>query len=468
MIQRSIPLVVALAAAACKMGDDGGSAAPVEETGIVARDDSGGGDTPSDTGRVSSKPSGCYGPTEAPASTNPHGFAMPDLAAEQAAYGRFGWTFDASALPMVPADPKFAVRDPDIHGDTEGDDLWTSLIQSQRTGQPGYLDRAKGWLRYFRDDYAQCIGGAYSTLCSDRDAFGADHLAGSGLISWSVAMSDPVALAAAVNLAGQVELLWSSKTPYGCVPKSGCINYGARLIGRHLLFITRLAEVTADAKWVALRDRMIDVLLTSEMWDEKEGMYFVDEWSTDQSASKGAYAAGLRMTSSFILGVLGEGMDHAYRVTRNPELRRRMVKMAGFVEKYALDPKFEYASSRFGVKNGEGFQAYNTGGEVTYWDPVYTTSLVNTLVRGYLYTCEAHYFDAAKHFFIRGNGGIQGEPVKRSVPERRRTSLRGHPLRLVQRRPLLRLQQGGAALHVPAVRSGHAPVSACREFFFPG
>ena len=50
-------------------------------------------------------------------------------------------------------------------------------------------------------------------------------------------------------------------------------------------------------------------------------------------------------------------------------------------------------------------------------EPVYTTSLVNTLVRGYRYTCEPHFLDAAKPFFARGNAGIYGEPTMTAAPE---------------------------------------------------
>src|SRR5690242_20272707 len=79
----------------------------------------------------------------------PGGYPMPSLQAERDAYTRWGWTWKANAEPNAAPDSAYTVRDPDIHGDTEGDDLWTYLMMYLRTGQQGYLDRAKAWARYF-------------------------------------------------------------------------------------------------------------------------------------------------------------------------------------------------------------------------------------------------------------------------------------------------------------------------------
>src|SRR6185503_9509165 len=173
-----------------------------------------------------------------------------------------------------PAEPDYVVEDPDIHGDTEGDDLWSYLMMWLRTGQAGYRDRAAAWARYFKEDYRNCVGTDGTTFCYDRDAFGADHLWGYGLIAWYVAMQDDDALAEAVRLGEVVEGLWADDSPFGCLPSGGCTWYGVRQVGRHLLFATRLAEVTGDARWEALRDRMLERLLTSADWDEERGMYF--------------------------------------------------------------------------------------------------------------------------------------------------------------------------------------------------
>jgi hypothetical protein len=341
---------------------------------------------------------------------------MPDLDAERAAYERRGLTWSMGAEPDAPAEPDYTVSDPDIHGDTEADDLWTNLMMSIRTGQAGYGDRARAWARYFKEDYRACVGDPNASFCYDRDAFGADHLWGYGLIAWASAEDDDAALAEAELLGEVVEALWADDSAFGCLPAGACTWYGVRQAGRHLLFATRLGEVTGDARWEALRDKMLDLLLASSDWDDDEGMYFYGDYGTDEALGAGAYAAGARIQSSFQIGVLGEGLDHAYRVTGREEIRERLVAMARFVERRGLDATYDYTASSFGIVDGETWHSYAATEPVEFWDPVYTTSLVNTLVRGYRYTCEQHFHDSAWHFFERGNAGIYGEPTETAVP----------------------------------------------------
>jgi len=345
------------------------------------------------------------------------GFALPGLDDERETYRELGWTWAAAAEPNAPAEPSYSVEDIDIHGDTEGDDLWSYLAMEQRTGAPGYRDRAEAWARYFKDDFAQCVGAAGASFCYDRDSFGGDHLWGWGLISYGVLRDDDSAITAAEGIGNEVDFLWGPDTTYGCVPAAGCIHYGVRLMGRHLLFMTRLAEVSSDPRWPALRDRMIQVLLDSPEWDETRGTYFEGDWGTDEALGEGAYAGGARIQSPFMLGALSEGMDHAYRATGNAELRRRMIRMAEFVDEHGLDPTYQYSASLFGIVGGETWHSYADAEPVEFWDPVYTTSLVNVLMRGYRYTCDAAFKQRAALFFARGNGAIYGQPTMRSAED---------------------------------------------------
>ncbi len=394
--------------------DAGPSSAPEDADSGVSTATGDDGSTTADTGVPTG---GCFGPDVLPPSVPVSGFAVPSLDDERATYERWGLGWAPGAEPNLPGEPTFSVADVDIHGNTEGDDLWTSLMQSQRTGQPGYLDRANAWRRYFVEDYNACIGGESANFCYDKDAFGADHLWGWGLLAWAEANDDDAALAAAVEIGGTVAVLWAPDSPFGCLPSGGCLEYGARQLGRHLLFMTRLAEVTGDPQWAALRDQMIDVLLAAPEWDAGYGMYFEGQWATDQALGEGAWAAGARVQSPFMVGVLGEGMDHAYRTTGNPELRARMVAMADFVDEHGLDAEYDYSGSLFGIVDGATWHNYGDASPVDFWDPVYTTSLVNVLVRGWRYTCEPHYYERARHFFERGNRGIYGEPTTTAAPE---------------------------------------------------
>ena len=86
--------------------------------------------------------------------------------------------------------------------------------------------------------------------------------------------------------------------------------------------------------------------------------------------------------SPFQIGVLSEALDQAYRVTGREELREWMVAMAAFVDEHGLDPVYDYTASSFGIVGGATWHSYGATEPVEFWDPVYTTSLVNVLVRG--------------------------------------------------------------------------------------
>jgi hypothetical protein len=46
---------------------------------------------------------------------------------------------------------------------------------------------------------------------------------------------------------------------------------------------------------------------------------------------------------------------------------------------------------------------------------VYSTSLVNTLVRGYQYTGDRSFYTMAKHYFNRGTKGVYGSSTQRAA-----------------------------------------------------
>jgi hypothetical protein len=184
-----------------------------------------------------------------------------------------------------------------------------------------------------------------------------------------------------------------------------------------LLFATRLAEVTGDSRWIQLRDKILNLILQSPQWDPTYGTYFVGDWMTDQEGGAGAYAAGLRIASSFQLAILNEAFSRVYRATGNPELKNRMISMARFVDQYGIDPTYQYTASWWGVKNGQPWHSYSAIQPVTFWDPVYTTELVNILVRGYKYTGDINFLNRAKHFFNRGTKGIYGSTTQRQAAD---------------------------------------------------
>jgi hypothetical protein len=337
---------------------------------------------------------------------------LPNLEEERKTYRTWGFTWAPDAEPSYPAEPGYVVSDPDIHGDTEGDDLWSYLHQYRRTEQKGYLDRATAWAGYFKHDYRACVGGESASFCYDKEAFGADHLWGWGLVAWAGAMNDAAALAEAEALGDVLVELYGPNTSFGCLPKNACVYYGLRQPGRHLLLATRLAEATGKAKWTELRDKIIELILGADEWDTSHGTYFLGDYGTNAILGDGAWEAGARIQSPFMIGVFTEALGEAHRMTGRADLRDRLVSMARFVDRYGLDPTYDYTGSEFGVVGGKIFHNYGAEPPVTFWDPVYTTALVNTLVRGCILSGDAALCNRAKHFFARGNRGIYGEPTR--------------------------------------------------------
>jgi hypothetical protein len=279
------------------------------------------------------------------------------------------------------------------------------------------LDRAYSWARYLKNDYRACIGGQYSSYCYDRDAFGLDHLYGWGLVAWYEHNGDANALAEAENIAAVVEGLYAPTSPFGCLPAGACMWYGPRAAARHLMLVTRLAQVTGKSRWITLRDKILNLMLNAQEWDAARGTYFLGSYTTDQVVGAGAFAAGARIQSPFQLALLVEAFDMAYRATGRQVLRDRIVSIARFVDKYGLDPTYQYTASFFGIVNGTVWHRYSATQPVTFWDPVYTTSLVNTLVRGYKFSGDANLYARAKYFFNRGTKSVYGSPTQRTAAD---------------------------------------------------
>jgi hypothetical protein len=355
---------------------------------------------------------GTGGTTPIPSCPSATALDLPDVEQERATYRAWGFTWSPDAEPNYPGEPGYVVEDPDIHGDTEGDDLWTYLHQYRRTQQKGYLDRATAWAAYFKHDYRACVGGGSASFCYDKEAFGADHLWGWGLVAWAAAMSDPAALTEAEALGDELIELYGPNTTFGCLPKGACVYYGLRQPGRHLLLATRLAEATSKPKFVELRDQIIELILGAEEWDAARGTYFLGDYGTNEILGAGAWEAGARIQSPFMIGVFTEALGVAYQTTGRAELRERLIAMARFVDQYGLDPTYDYTGSEFGIVDGKVFHNYGAEEPVTFWDPVYTTALVNTLVRGCILAGDGALCNRAKHFFARGNRGIYGEPTQ--------------------------------------------------------
>ncbi len=355
--------------------------------------------------------------------------SMPTVEDEKNTYRKWGWTWASSVEPAAVTEPipGYSVYDVDVHYDTEGDDLWSYIMMYQRSGNPVYLNRAKAWARYFREDYRSCVGASEENFCFDRDAFGADHLYGWGLVAWykytcgTPEGCDTTALEEAKRLAEVAEGLYSPTADIACYLRNGCIHYGLRAAARHLILASYVSEVTGEARYIALRDKITNILMNAPEWDAARGTYFVGAEETGYviKDDPNAYTSGARVESAFQLALLSEAFYRVYRATDRADVRDRLIAIARYVDAYGLDPGCQLTAGYFGIRNGKIWHKYSDGNAsgctATFWDSSYTTSLVNTLVMGYKLSGDQHLYDRAKYFFNRGTKGTYGDPNKRTA-----------------------------------------------------
>jgi hypothetical protein len=145
-------------------------------------------------------------------------------------------------------------------------------------------------------------------------------------------------------------------------------------------------------------------------------MYF-NPAKTEEELGSSAWSSGARLQSAFQIGVLTEAFAQAWRTTGRPEIKAKMVAMADYIARYGIDSTYGYTGSNFGIVNGRIWHNYFSKGTPSFADPVYTISLVNTLVWGYIHTGERRYYDRARHFFNRGTKGIYGSFTVRTAPD---------------------------------------------------
>jgi|SRR5882672_12385818 len=363
-------------------------------------------------------------------------FSMPSVQDERATYTLWGWTWnEATANPVYdsaargPSNPNYIIANPDIHGDTECDDVWAYLQAYLRrtSGREGYRLRAKGW----RDYYVNNFNPGAPEYNNDA-SFLYDHFYGWGLQQYATQFSDAAAGAKALTISTALHDWWAAggRSQSGNWPVAGVFDiahYGHRGPSRNLHTAVAIADATIasgtpDAKAIELRDRLIDLWLQSPDWDDVHGMYWV---SQEQMVGYGlipplSYAAGDRAVSSFHIGQLAEAFFAAWlspTVTagRKTAIRSKIVAMANYMLHNGLDPTYRYCASELGIRgSGAPWWVYSLTAPVTFWDGVYTTSIVNLLVMGYKLTGDRNFLDAtpgnnlypAKYCFNRGTKSI--------------------------------------------------------------
>lgn len=374
-------------------------------------------------------------------------FSMPTVQNERDTYTRWGWAWvEATANPAYNSAGTYAISNPDIHGDTEGDDVWSYLqAYNRRTaGRNGYLQRAMAWRDYYVRTPAGFEG---SPEQANDESFLFDHFYGWGLQQLATQLSDAGAAAEALNICTTLHDWWAAggrSGPGGTWPVAGSFDmahFGHRGPARNLHMAAAMADATGDAKAIELRDRLIDLWIQSPDWQDLPGgagMYWVsaEQMGFYNLVPPLSFAAGDRAVSSFHIGQLAEAFFAAWlspsvTAARKTALRSKIVAMATWMRANGLDPTARYCSNELGIRGpgtGGAWWNYSLGGPVTgatFWDGVYTISIVNLLVMGYKFTGDRNFLDAtpannlypAKYCFERGTKNVYGSTTAREAAD---------------------------------------------------
>ena len=380
------------------------------------------------------------------------GSSVPTVQDERNTYTLWGWTWtEATANPVYnqagpelkPPASSYVITSPDIHGDTEGDDVWANLQAYRRrtSGNTGYLQRAQGWRNYYVSGFEN------SPEQANDENFLFDHFYGWGLQLYGTLLNDAGAQSEALKICTTLHDWWAAggrTGPGQTWPTPGVFDiahYGHRGPARNLHTAAVVADATGDAKAVELRDRLIDLWLQSPDWQDMPGgmgMYWV---SSDQMGFYNVsppldFNKGDRAVSSFHIGQLAEAffacwLSPTVTQARKTALRAKIVAMATYMRANGLDPDARYSSDTLGIKgSGGAWWNYSLGlarpiPNSTEWDGSYTVSIVNLLVMGYKFTGDSTFLTgdppagttngpySAKYCFNRGTKNVFGSMTLR-------------------------------------------------------
>lgn len=335
----------------------------------------------------------------------------PSLQDERDAYTSWGWTFQASDEITYPADTAYFVPTAGggtiyPHADTDADDIWENLQMYIHTGQPGFLDRAREWMEFYRDHYTVAIANVEaneSTRC---------HRYGWGLLEWYLMTGDTACLTRAEEYAADIDSYWRSNGIAGAWPTHVQFNLigwqGNRPGSRQLMLATRLAKITGDSQWVDLRDNLINAYLTTPAWDAAKGAYWINDNPAIYTQYGLSYAAGDRITMSLGDGMLANAFWEVYRDTGNTAIRSRIIAMADFYMTHGINPTYDYGALYLGeYANGSGW--WNSPGTIG-WATIHH---INLLVYAYKLTGTTAYLTEAQHCFDRGTKAYYNDATSR-------------------------------------------------------
>ena len=331
---------------------------------------------------------------------------VPSQLNEQQTYDNvLGWTWSTSAKATTfGANPGPQDHGGNITNNSEADDLWNHYQAYKRTGNNVYLQWAQRWRDYFVNTYFN------QWAAGD----GQEHTYGQGLILWGMERNDSAALTAAEQIAARIETMYAGVNPGYPM----CI-FGGRMRGRHLLVVCYQAYANPIARWITLRDKLINLWMASPDWQEggviaAGGHYFAGDALHASFPEMGSHAAGFRVNSAFQYTILSEALWRAYKLTARVDIRDRLILMARYINHYCNNTALvnPMSGSWYGhtPSGGHHFPRGGGGGNpnAAPADPVYETAHVNALVIGYKLTGDTALLTKARGRFRAGTQYADG------------------------------------------------------------
>lgn len=365
---------------------------------------------------------------------------------EKNAYTKWGWTWPTPGnqlsyehdLPRVPSIyPTWSVLD--SSNDPESDDLWQNVVMYARTQRPFFLDRARGWARYWKSEWTFrtdgfAFQGAWEnfwdgpaqvhrlpiiqpSLTANDTAYidhnikygkaGVSHMWNGGAIDYYYLTGDRDALTAAIDTAERCRKQTAWVTP-GSV--NAQVGGNARYQGRCLLILVRAWETTNDPQWKTAADHLIQILLQSTTTYDERGFF-----GAPVSALGSAYVSRFPgdnavYFSPFMMTTVVEGLYQYYVLTNDPAVQTMILQMAAFSRDHSLDPNTYYGGDYIVVDSpNPGDIIHASYSHFRGTTPVYPNTAgaietgINAMVIGYRLTGDRSYLHQAKYFWNQGS-----------------------------------------------------------------
>jgi hypothetical protein len=350
-------------------------------------------------------------PPPTPTTLSSSGFGS--LEQEKAYYRSRGWTWAPNREPHGPPNPAATYHvsnGQDVHGDLEADDLWQNLMMWRRTGNQEYYTMAKAFARYYMDPNGYSLDAVSGG--NPDSSFGLDHLFGWGLLDWWRLTGDPQALATAKALGEHVVLY--DKYKDWCVScgdfdrspadkpyqhyrgyANAYSNSPDRMTGRHLRLVTELWSATGDTKWKTLADKIVNALLTSPTWDQR------GSWLYYRNESFNGVFYG-KMIATLHFAIINDALWRYYELTQNASVRQRLIDMAKFAKQYGMDQNTQYSGAQIALdqpRPGDAFHSATTDSRSCA--QVYTSAMIDTLMRGWKLSGDTSFKDRAYYHWER-------------------------------------------------------------------